>query len=1582
MAGDEEDYGSARITVDLDDAQAVSDARDLGLRIARALDRATRTVGTTIRRNIRRGLNAAGAITVPIEPDLRGFDRALVRGLSHINGINVPVIPDLRRFDRVLVAGLNDLDGINIPIIPDLRRFDALLLSGLRGLEIRIPVVPDLDGFDARIRAHRPPEVPVPVNPNVDNNRLTRALSGLGGIAARVGKGLLSALKFGAIGIAAAGAAAGVGKFVVALAPAAGLLAAVPAAALGFQAALGGLKLALAGVSDAFQSALTGDAKAFEKSLENLSPKAQTAAREVRALKPAFESLRNSVQDAFFGQIEGQITATAKALQGPLKSGLTSVAEGWGAAAKNALGYIKGAQGVANVRSILGGASQAVTGLSQTTNKLTAGLLQVAAVVSDKFGAELAGGISNLGQRFGEWLQGIAQGGQAVAWVDGALNTLAQLGDLAGNVGRIIGGIFKAGETAGAGFLGNLQTITQSISDFVNSAQGQTALQNLFATVGTIAAQLGPIISALVTQLGGIAPSLAPIFTAIGPAIVNLVNALGPALAQIAPHLQTVGKALADGLGRIDLGSLGSAIGSTLSALAPLLPLAGQLVSVLASALAPVLQNLATLFQPIISSLVGALLPVLPGIATAFSQLATAMLPLAAGVGQAVAQLFVSLAPLLSALVGSLVQVSSALVPVVTALIGALLPALPPLIDAFTAVVAAVIPLLPSLAGLVAAVAPLVVMVIRLAAPVLRIAAAFAGWLAIKIVVPVIQAVVGVLTGLIDGLAAVVSFVVSLPGRISDGLSAVAEFFRGAFEDAKSAVSSGIDAVAGFFTGLPGKITSGLSSLGSTIGQFFVTAFETAKTGLSTAVQAIVDFFVALPGRIVAGLAALPGLLVSAFTSAVALVIIGLLTVVAGIVFVFTELPGKIYNALVSLGTFLINAFVSGFNIVTSTISGWISATVGFFKALPGRAYNALVAIGSFLIRAFTAGFNAVTSTVSGWISATIGFFRALPGRILSALTTLGSFLLRSFTSAFNRARNATTNGISAVVGFFRGLPGKIGSVLTALPGKISSAFSTAASKARSAASSLISGVVNLFSSLGSKIVGAMGNVGAQIVSKVKSGLPSAVRKYLPFAKGGIVYGPTHALIGEAGPEVVIPLTKPKRAMDLAARSGLLGILGVQQASTLAAANGGSAAAVSSGVSDLRKALSGIAALLDGIGADVVAGMVAGIKGNTRSIVLAAQDMAGTAVTAAKDTLGIASPSKVFAKIGTDTGRGFIAGLTGTSAKIKATTDKLAKDIIAAFSGKKSRLDDRLVRLVDAGNKRLQSLAAQRDALTKRIADAQKFAAETTQKALDAFSLANLTQGTDKVTAKSLTAGLEAAVARVKTFQSQLNNLVRRGLSKSLLQQIIGLGPDQGSAIATALAGSTKDSLKRLNSLQSQLTKASTTLGRTSADVLFDAGKNAGAGFLAGLKGQRKSIEKLMLDIAKGMQAAIRTALKIRSPSRVMMRIGDMTGAGLHIGLLRRLAALQDASRVAARSLADGVAAQLSGIGKGGDVIPLTRAQRSRMAGAEGRPGIGRGALGAGTTIVNNWEIREVGNADVTAHRVLSRLVHAAGVTG
>lgn len=142
MAGEDVDFGSAHITISLDDGNADGEARVAGSRIQRALLNSTRRVGEQMRRQIQRGLNSA-AVTVRVEPDLS-------------------------RFDGLLLNGLRSLDSINIPVAPDLTGFVERLRALLAGVEIPVRVVPDLDDF-ARIRAHNAPDVTV--NANIDANR-------------------------------------------------------------------------------------------------------------------------------------------------------------------------------------------------------------------------------------------------------------------------------------------------------------------------------------------------------------------------------------------------------------------------------------------------------------------------------------------------------------------------------------------------------------------------------------------------------------------------------------------------------------------------------------------------------------------------------------------------------------------------------------------------------------------------------------------------------------------------------------------------------------------------------------------------------------------------------------------------------------------------------------------------------------------------------------------------------------------------------------------------------------------------------------------------------------------------------------------------------------------------------------------------------------------------------------------------------------------------------------------------------------------------------------------------------------------
>ena len=65
----------------------------------------------------------------------------------------------------------------------------------------------------------------------------------------------------------------------------------------------------------------------------------------------------------------------------------------------------------------------------------------------------------------------------------------------------------------------------------------------------------------------------------------------------------------------------------------------------------------------------------------------------------------------------------------------------------------------------------------------------------------------------------------------------------------------------------------------------------------------------------------------------------------------------------------------------------------------------------------------------------------------------------------------------------------------------------------------------------------------------------------------------------------------------------------------------------------------------------------------------------------------------------------------------------------------------------------------------------------------------------------------------------------------------------------------------------------------------YSAGVNTGAGFARGLASQRGAVVSQAQAIANAASSAIQSALKIKSPSRVMMALGEFTGQGFINGI-------------------------------------------------------------------------------------------------
>jgi phage-related protein len=610
---------------------------------------------------------------------------------------------------------------------------------------------------------------------------------------------------------------------------------------------------------------------------------------------------------------------------------------------------------------------------------------------------------------------------------------------------------------------------------------------------------------------------------------------------------------------------------------------------------------------------------------------------------------------------------------------------------------------------------------------------------------------------------------------------------------------------------------------------------------------------------------------------------------------------------------------------------------------------------------------SALLPAIQPVINVIITLASALAGQLASTLTNLVMPTLRLVTDLlrgdFSAAWTSLKALVSGVVAHFTGTLSRIGSIVGSIVQSVVDRFTWLYNIliGNSIVPDMINGIVSWFTRLPgmafsalASLAGGIARIATTALNRFRSAIVSGASTAIGFVRG--IPGRARAALSALGGMIASVATSAFNRFRSAVTSGASRV--VSTARTIPGR--------------IKGALGNAGSILYSVGRNVIQGMINGVKSMAGSLVSAAKGVVDGAVEGAKSLLGISSPSKVFAEIGRDTGRGFIKGLTGTEAQIKSTAEKMAASITKAFRGRRTRVDDRLVAMVQSGNRRLQSLAGQRDSLAKRIADAQKFATDLTSKARATGSLSSIISE-DFFAPRNVEKQMRKSLAQIKAFTTNVTKLQKKGLSKDLIRQILEMGPEAGSQFAASLAGADQATIKRFNKLQSQIGSASSKLGKQGADLLYDSGKKAGQGFLTGLKAQQKNIEKLMLSIAKGMQKAIRRALGIKSPSRVMATVGRMTVLGLEGGITRMVPAVDQAMARVAQAVTTGVPAMLP-TGLTGASMPMLGVGAVRTAGAP--------AAGATVNVTVNLTNHGVIGSRMEAENFLARALVNLDRTG
>jgi phage-related protein len=189
--------------------------------------------------------------------------------------------------------------------------------------------------------------------------------------------------------------------------------------------------------------------------------------------------------------------------------------------------------------------------------------------------------------------------------------------------------------------------------------------------------------------------------------------------------------------------------------------------------------------------------------------------------------------------------------------------------------------------------------------------------------------------------------------------------------------------------------------------------------------------------------------------------------------------------------------------------------------------------------------FVGVWEAIKGSLELSLAYIQFVIQGALDAITLAWNLCWTAIKLAFEKAwelvKTVVSKGIDEIVLFFYEFPDRIEGAVSTLADAIKSPFVVA---------------FNAIKTLWNNTVGGFGFTVPSWIPKVGGkgfkipyigsggdgyggGVTGSVDAF--FANGGFVNGPTVAMIGEAGPELVLPLTRPARTQELLSEHGLAG---------------------------------------------------------------------------------------------------------------------------------------------------------------------------------------------------------------------------------------------------------------------------------------------------------------------------------------------------------------------------------------------------------------------------------------------------------
>lgn len=237
---------------------------------------------------------------------------------------------------------------------------------------------------------------------------------------------------------------------------------------------------------------------------------------------------------------------------------------------------------------------------------------------------------------------------------------------------------------------------------------------------------------------------------------------------------------------------------------------------------------------------------------------------------------------------------------------------------------------------------------------------------------------------------------------------------------------------------------------------------------------------------------------------------------------------------------------------------------------------------------------------------------------------------------------------------------------------------------------------------------------------------------------------------------------------------------------------------------DTRTTLAGWSTSLGKIGEDggkqINAGLQRGLRQNGKTLA-EARYLAAKIRQQTEDGLEIRSPSKWAIRVGKFIGQGLAIGITKGGDKAKSAMTKMV---------------DRLKEILDASRDKLRALRDSSKSYARDIASTIR----------SSGGLSATTAGTEgeadrKSTFGDISGQLSKALNQAKQFSTLVKRLRKQGVAKSLIAQVLQMGPGDGNSLAEAILQGGTSGIASLNKMQAELNKTAAQTGAFQANAQY-----------------------------------------------------------------------------------------------------------------------------------------------------------------